>query len=247
MSWISFRSTDLDRTTYPAWRDGILAASPALAPPRRYPGYPVHRLPRTWPRFWPPLDRVLRVRRSVNELSTALPSRRTLGRLLREAHGITGHDGRGPTPSAGCLQALELYLAVLTPGWLPGALYHYDRSGHYLAQLSSTTRDDLAPHVPSLQLVRGGAVLFVLVGDGARVTAKYGERGLRFLLLEAGHLMQNLCLVSTSLGLTTVPLGGYFEGELARRLTLPPSDEVVYAGLCGQRAPGAPVLKQARG
>jgi SagB-type dehydrogenase family enzyme len=238
MSSLSFRATQLDRTTYPAWRDGILAASPVLPPPRSYPGYPVQRLPRSIPRLWPPLDRVLRLRRSVNELSTELPSRRTLGRLLREAHGITGHDGRGPTPSAGCLQALELYLAVLAPGWLPGALYHYDRAGHHLSQLAPTTRDELAPHIPSLGLVRGGAVLFVLVGDGARVTAKYGERGLRFLLLEAGHLMQNLCLLSTSLGLATVPLGGYFEGALARRLMLLDSDEVLYAGLCGRPASG---------
>jgi SagB-type dehydrogenase family enzyme len=229
-----FRATELDRTSYPAWRDAILAASPDLPPPRRYPGYPVHRLPRPLPRLWPPLDRVLRLRRSVNVLSTELPSRRVLGRLLREAHGITGHNGRGPAPSAGCLQALELYLAVLTPGWLPAALYHYDRAGHYLARLAATTRDELAPYIPSLGLVQGGSVAFVLVGDGARVAAKYGERGLRFLLLEAGHLMQNLCLLSTSLGLATVPLGGYFECELARRLALLPSDEVLYVGLCGR-------------
>jgi SagB-type dehydrogenase family enzyme len=229
----TFRSTELDRTSYPAWRDRIVSASADLSP-RNYPGYPVYPLPRPLPRLWPPLDRVLRLRRCVNDLSTDLPSRRTLGRLLRESHGITGRDGRGPTPSAGCLQALELYLAVLTPGWLPGALYHYDRAGHHLSHLSATTREELAPHIPSLQLVRGGAVLFLLVGDGARVTAKYGERGLRFLLLEAGHLMQNLCLVSTSLALATVPLGGYFEAELARRLQLLPSDEVLYLGLCGR-------------
>ncbi len=62
---------------------------------------------------------------------------------------------------------------------------------------------------------------------------KYAERGLRFLLLEAGHLMQNLCLVSASLGLSTVPLGGFFERQLARRLMLLASDEVLYAGICG--------------
>ena len=74
----------------------------------------------------------------------------------------------------------------------------------------------------------------MLVGDGERAAAKYGGRGLRFLLLEAGHLMQNLCLVSASMGLTTVPLGGYFEADLARRLTLPATDEVLYLGLCGR-------------
>jgi SagB-type dehydrogenase family enzyme len=149
------------------------------------------------------------------------------------AHGITGADGRGPTPSAGALQALEVYLAVLSPGWLPTGLYHYDRAGHLLARLAETTREELAPIVASLQLVEGGALLWILVGDGARVTAKYGERGLRFLLLEAGHLMQSLCLASASLGLVTVPLGGYFEADLARKLALLPSDEVLYLGLCG--------------
>jgi len=89
--------------------------------------------------------------------------------------------------------------------------------------------------VPSLPLVAGGALLWILVGDGVRVQAKYGVRGLRFLLLEAGHLMQNLCLLSTSLGLATVPLGGFFENDIARALALPPGDVVAYMGICGTR------------
>jgi hypothetical protein len=84
-----------------------------------------------------------------------------------------------------------------------------------------------------MQLVSGGALMWLLIGDGERAKAKYGERGLRFLLLEAGHLMQNLGLLSTSLGLTTVPLGGYFEADLARKMDLLPTDEVLYLGLCG--------------
>jgi SagB-type dehydrogenase family enzyme len=94
-------------------------------------------------------------------------------------------------------------------------------------------RADWQAEAPSLDRLEGGALLWVLVGDGARVRAKYGERGLRFLLLEAGHLMQNLCLVSASLGLATVPLGGFFERAVARRLGLPPDDEVLYLGACG--------------
>ena len=96
--------------------------------------------------------------------------------------------GRHPPRGA---QALELYLAVLSPGWLPEGLYHHDRSGRHLAQLAKTPRADLEPIIPSLQLIQGGAVVWIIVGDGARVKSKYGERGLRFLLLEAGHLMQS--------------------------------------------------------
>ncbi len=233
-----FRATELGPTTYPEWRDAILEAEASgTALPqevRSYPGYPRWPLERSRPRLWPPLDRTLARRRCINRLGRSLPSRRALSRLLLAAHGITGPEQRGPVPSAGGLQALELYFAVLEDGWLPHGLYHYDRGGHHLSQLAAgATRADLRPHVPSLDLVEGGALLWLLVGDGARVRAKYGARGLRFLLLEAGHLMQNLCLVSASLGLTTVPLGGFFEAPLARLLALPETDEVLYVGASG--------------
>jgi nitroreductase len=77
-------------------------------------------------------------------------------------------------------------------------------------------------------------LLWLLVGDTRLMTLKYGERGERFLLLEAGHLMQNLCLVSTSLGHCTVPLGGFLERAIERELRLPEYDRVLYAGLCGK-------------
>jgi SagB-type dehydrogenase family enzyme len=233
-----YRLTELDAATYPAWRDVILAAeaSGAAMPgePRSYPGYPRRPLDRVRHRLWPSLDRALAARRCAYPLGTSQPPRRALSRLLHAAHGMTGPEGRGPVPSAGGLQALELYLAPLADGWLPGGVYHYDRCGHYLSQVAGAFgRADWEAQAPSLERLEGGGLLWVLVGDGARVRAKYAERGLRFLLLEAGHLMQNLCLLSASLGLATVPLGGFFERAVARRLGLQPEDEVLYLGACG--------------
>jgi SagB-type dehydrogenase family enzyme len=233
-----YRATELDRTSFPAWLEEIAAAeaSGAALPgqPRSYPGYPRWPLPLTRKRWLVSLDRALARRRCAAVLGASLPSREQLGRLLQGAHGVTGPHSAGPTPSAGGLQALELYLAVLTPGWLPAGLYHYDRSGHHLSQLSAVgLRHELQPCVPSLEPIEGGALLWLLVGDGSRAAGKYGARGLRFLLLEAGHLMQSLCLLSTSLGLVTVPLGGFFERELGRLLHLPDDDIVVYVGVCG--------------
>ena len=92
--------------------------------------------------------------------------------------------------------------------------------------------------MPALITIDGSALLWIVVGDGARVAAKYGARGLRFLLLETGHLMHNLCLVTAHAGLSTVPLGGFFERPLADQLRLPPADEVLYVGVCG--SPSAP-------
>jgi SagB-type dehydrogenase family enzyme len=233
-----FRRTELDQASFPAWREAILraeqtgAAAPGMA--RSYPGYPRWQLPPCRPRLWPPLDRTLAQRRCAGLLGSRQPGPRRLGRILAAAHGITGIEDRGPVPSAGSLQALELYLAPLGPGWLPPGAYHYDRRGHWLSQVAVTgDRPHWLAMVPSLDLVEGGALLWILIGDGARAQGKYQERGLRFLLLEAGHLMQNLCLACASVRLVTVPLGGYYEGSLAAQLCVPPSDEVLYVGVCG--------------
>jgi SagB-type dehydrogenase family enzyme len=230
---------ELDAASYPEWRDRIAAAElsgEALpGPPRSYPGYPRWPLERLRPRLWGSLDRVLGRRRCQRDLSTALPSRRILSRLLQAGHGVTGLLSAGPVPSAGGFQALELYLVVFGLDWLPAGIYHYDRAGNHLSQVAAgASRADWGRRVPSLGQVRGGALLWVLAGDAGRVARKYGERAVRFLLQEAGHLMQNLCLLSESLGLATIPLGGYFERDIARRLVLPRSDLVLYVGVCGK-------------
>ncbi len=228
---------ELDRTSFVEFRDRILAHDAEGIPVavRSYPGYLRVTLPRPRRRWWPSLDRVLLRRRSHRALSAELPPPRVLGRLLSLTHGCHSSEYRGPVPSAGGLQALELYLVGLTSGWLPAGLYHYDRAGHHLSRIAEgATRDGWRERVPSLGQLEGGAVLWVIVGDGARVEAKYGERAERFLLLEAGHLMQNLCLVSASLALATVPLGGFFERAIARAFALPATDHVLYVGVCGK-------------
>ena len=235
VSWL--RLTELDRINLSDMAERIAQAEAdgSVVEPRSYPGYPTWRLPRRQRRWWPSFDATFAKRRCGRTLDTKLPDARTLGRLLQTAHGITGEAYRGPTPSAGGLQALELFVVNWQRGWLPEGIYHFDRIGHHLSQIEPhATADRWRQLVPSLHQVEGGALLWLLIGDTQRVTTKYGERGDRFLLLEAGHLMQNLCLVSTSLGLCTVPLGGCLEREVAQELRLPAGDRVLYAGSCGR-------------
>jgi SagB-type dehydrogenase family enzyme len=226
----------LDRTTFPAFLSAIAAyeASPGPHDPRSYPGYPRVDLPRPARRLWPSLDAALAARRTPASPGRVLPSRRALGRLFGLSHGLTGPGGRGPSPSAGGLAALEIFTAPLVPGWLAGGAYHYDRAGHHLARVSDGA--DLGgwrDAVPSLAQVDGGALLLVIVGDLARVERKYTRRAERFLLLEAGHAMQCLGLVACSIDLGLVPLGGVFERDVARLLGLPRTDRVLYAAVAG--------------
>ncbi|MCA9559152.1 MAG: SagB/ThcOx family dehydrogenase [Myxococcales bacterium] len=231
--------TRLDAATLPAFRDGALAAEAAGVTHtlRRYPGHPTVSLPRPRPRRLTALDATLLGRRSVRHLGARIPSAKTLGALLGLGFGVHETVGRGPTPSAGGLQSLSLYLAVLGDGWLAPGAWHYDREAHALAHLDAPTDPAIwrGLLVSADQFV-GGALLWILVGDGRAIGRKYGDRAARFLLLEAGHLMQNLCLLSHSLGLCTLPLGGVLDDRMARALTLLPTDRVLYAGVCGPPA-----------
>lgn len=181
------------------------------------------------------LRAALRRRRCQSELSSVQFKASVLGGILSAAHGITGEHGRGPTPSAGGLQSLELYVVSWGDGWLAPGSYHYDRSGHHLSQIASGASRAAVERdwLPSLLTVSGGSLLWIVVGDGHRARAKYGERAVNFLSLEAGHLMQSLCLLSTTVGAVTVPLGGFYETLLAEELQLPVDDIPLYVGVAG--------------
>ena len=233
----TFRAAQLDRSNFAAFRQRILATEQAgvAHEARSYPGYPRILLDEVVARRRPSLDQALQRRRSVRSLGSQQMTRTALSRLLYFAHGVHATRDRGPVPSSGGLQSLELYVVAFTTGWLPTGLYHYDRRAHALSCLrEGAQRSGWCDRIPSMAQFDGGALLWVLVGDGARIEAKYGLRGKRFLSLEAGHLMQNLCLLSDTLGLCTLPLGGFFEDELARAFVLPETDEVLYVGACGE-------------
>jgi SagB-type dehydrogenase family enzyme len=65
---------------------------------------------------------------------------------------------------------------------------------------------------------------------------KYGQRGYRHVLLDAGHVGQNLYLVATALGLGPTAIGGFFDRELGALLELPEDEEPFYVVCIGQPA-----------
>jgi len=86
-------------------------------------------------------------------------------------------------------------------------------------------------------LARNATVVFLLTALFHWARFKYGERSYRFALLEAGHLAQNIHLVSAALGVGSVPIGGFIDDELNRLVGVNGVDEaVVYAIAVG--APG---------
>jgi len=57
---------------------------------------------------------------------------------------------------------------------------------------------------------------------------KYGTRSERYVKIEAGHTAQNLMLQAVSLGLGSVPIGAFHDGQVRQVLGLPAGQEPFY-------------------
>lgn len=61
---------------------------------------------------------------------------------------------------------------------------------------------------------------FVICADYDKTCKKYGERGKRYIDMEAGHTAQNLCLAAVALGLGSCCIGAFDEDEVQKRFKL---------------------------
>jgi SagB-type dehydrogenase family enzyme len=144
-----------------------------------------------------------------------------LAALLHAGYGVTGwlegDEGQPDlrvraVPSAGALYPLEVYAAVLRVGGLEPGLYHFDPPRSCLELLRTGIEpDELACLSPYPDIVASCAALVFVAGIFGRTRFKYGLRGYRFALLEAGHVAQNVLLAATALGLAAVPIGGFYD------------------------------------
>ncbi|MFE3460946.1 thiopeptide-type bacteriocin biosynthesis protein [Nocardiopsis aegyptia] len=151
-----------------------------------------------------------------------------LSSLLGHAAGVSGPRAAEPGrhrpprthPSPGAAYATEVWVLVRHVEGLAPGTYRYLAEGHrlVLADPSAVPAERLSGLSPFLRPTadgRPGAVadtvgaLVVLVGDVGRLRAGYGQRALRLLLQEAGHLAQNLTLCATALGLRSLVVSGF--------------------------------------
>ena len=83
--------------------------------------------------------------------------------------------------------------------------------------------------------VRNAPVAIIVAGRPKPLIKKYGDKGITFLYLEAGHVGQNIYLQAEALGLATVAVGLIDERGLARILGLPRGVIPIYVFPLGRR------------
>jgi SagB-type dehydrogenase family enzyme len=178
------------------------------------------------------LHNALLGRRSRTAEKVGSLSRAALGSLVGAAYRSA--DGRRPVPSGGALYPLELYVVALDVDGVDPGVHHYNPYRHRLAFLGPVARADVARTLVEPELVDHAAALLVLTAMFWRSRFKYGPRGYRFALIEAGHVMQNAVLAAAALGIAARPLGGYYDRLLDALVGADSLDEAsVYSLLLG--------------
>jgi SagB-type dehydrogenase family enzyme len=164
------------------------------------------------------LEQAVRARRSGREFGLGSLSLPELATLLHGAYGVSSRAVNGSrqtfrsVPSGGALYPLEVYCAVFRVDDVVPGLYHFDPLRGVLEQYRRLEAlDELVRASTYPEFVEQCAVTFLVTAMFWRTRFKYGLRGYRFALLEAGHVVQNLVLVAGSLGLAAVPLGGFYD------------------------------------
>lgn len=170
------------------------------------------------------LSEIIRKRRSIRQFSSLPLSKNKLAYLLYLSSGLislgsTSDESRRPYPSAGARYPLEIYPIVLNCKGIKNGLYHYNVKENSLELL---LKEDLTDWVIKTtggeKWIASTAVIFIISGVLDRTRIKYGERGYRYALIEAGHVGQNICLLATELNLGSCALGGYIDSEVEKLL-----------------------------
>ncbi|MFL6452368.1 MAG: SagB/ThcOx family dehydrogenase [Bryobacteraceae bacterium] len=191
-----------------------------------------------------PLFDLIRSRRSCRAFAPAPMPLEQFGTLLQQAYGVVGlrEESGGsfheiPVPSAGAMYPLELYAIAQQVTGLPDGLYHYAGWHHRLECLQSGIQlSDLLPNLQEQRYILGANALLFLTAVLPRTMKKYGPRGYRYILIEAGHAAQNVCLLAAEQGLGTLCLGGFRDSYFNNLMGFDPRVAgVMYAIAIGHR------------
>ncbi|MEO0050499.1 MAG: SagB/ThcOx family dehydrogenase, partial [candidate division WOR-3 bacterium] len=142
-----------------------------------------------------------------------------VGQLLWAAQGKTGKTYGRTAPSAGATYPMEVFLVAGRVQGLDSGVYHYDVERHAL-QLVKTgdVRSELAGAALGQTCIKNAPASIVLTCEYKRTTTRYGERGIRYVHMEAGHIGQNVSLECVALDLGTVMVGAFNDSAVMRVL-----------------------------
>ncbi len=195
------------------------------------------------------LRELIEERKSVRKYKKAALSLQELSYLLWCTQGIKsqlqaeGESGRvvrtlRTVPSAGARHPFETYILANNVEGLAQGLYRYIATKHMLVEM--TLEPEIGGQIARACLrqsfVKTSAATFIWTADIYRTTWRYGDRGYRYIHLDAGHVCQNLYLAAESIGCGVCAIAAYEDLKLSALMGLDGEKEfVVYVGTVGKK------------
>ncbi len=175
------------------------------------------------------VETALQKRRSVRSYAMTPLSLEDMGQLLWAAQGTTSPHGFRTAPSAGALYPLEVYIVIGNVSGINDGIYRYLPREHALNLIQSGDyRGKLSSAALGQACVREAPAVIVFTGISSRITGKYGQRGIQYMMMEAGHAAQNVCLQAVARQIGVVPVGAFKENQVRQIFQIDQSELPLY-------------------
>jgi len=169
-------------------------------------------------------EEALAKRRSVRLFANKPLESEQISQLAWAGQGITETQrGLRTAPSAGETYPIDLYFAT------PEGLFVYRPAEHSLEQTSDQdVRSGLAAAASMQESVAMAGCDIIVAGSVRKLTSQFRNKARTYMLLEAGHIAQNIQLQAVCLDLGSVTIGGFNSKDVSRTCRLPRGLEPIY-------------------
>jgi SagB-type dehydrogenase family enzyme len=167
----------------------------------------------------------LHARRSIRDFRDEALTLDHVSQLLWAAQGVSDADGGRTAPSAGALYPLEIYLVTGAVEGLSHGVYRYRPGQHELTRTAEgDRRSALARAALRQDWIKAAPAILAVAAVYSRTTAKYGERGRKYVHMDVGHAAQNVYLQAAALDLGTTFVGAFYDNQVKQTLELPAAE-----------------------
>jgi len=180
-------------------------------------------------------------RRSVRGYADRWISLEELSFLLWATQGVRDRTASATfrtVPSAGSRHCFETVLFARRVEGIDEGFYQFLACEHCLGVLPGVKDGPqrLCDACLGQEFLLSAAAVFLWVAVVERMVWRYGERAYRYLLLDAGHICQNLYLAAEAVGCGVCAVGAFSDDDLNRLLSLDGRERfVVYGAAVGKK------------
>lgn len=175
------------------------------------------------------VEKTIKGRRTIRDFKERSLSLMHVSQLLWAGQGVTDSlENKRVAPSAGALYPLDIYILLgeNSVEKIEAGVYRYAPNEHTLLPIAKgERRREMALACLSQMWMARAPAMLIITTEYRRITGKYGERGIRYALMEVGHVGQNLFLQAEALGLGAGIVGAFNDSQVSKIAGLPTQHE----------------------